>query len=170
MEALNAALVLQDRGISNDRYADGKGAWQSDCMIPGERREIARHITLIAQEAIDRANEELLSLSDQLDEPHIMFTPEYTRRNIVTYGIEDLRELIGRTIKIGSAKLDVLEECVPCDRPRLMAVRNGMVERAGKLHDERGQFRNLFASSGGLRAAAISGGVIKRGMEIEVGE
>ncbi len=77
------------------------------------------------------------------------FTPEETRRNIVTRDVE-LMWLIGREFQIGEARFRGLKYCDPCQRPSKLS---------GKFVD----FTRSFHDRGGLISEVIVSGLIRRG-------
>jgi MOSC domain-containing protein YiiM len=119
-------------GLAGDRYALGKGAWSKG------KRVVVRHVSLIAVEAIQEAN----------DIGPSIFTVEDTRRNILTEGV-DLNALVGKSFKVGRVTLNGVELCDPCNRPSVISKRTG--------------FEDQFAGRGGLRAEVRSTGIISLG-------
>ncbi len=123
-------LALAGIGLEGDRYALGKGRFQSL-----RSRQKIRHITFIALEAILETNSKL----------SINFETSETRRNIVTQDI-DLNTLIDREFRIGDALFKGTELCEPCPVP-------------GSLTNKPG-FKNAFNNRGGLRAEILESGLI----------
>ncbi len=121
-------------GLEGDRYALGKGTFSKE-------RVTTRHISLLALEAFEEANEEALEA----------FTAAETRRNIITEGV-DLNELVDEPFCIGNVLVRGVELCTPCKRPSLLA---------GKL-----RFEEYFANRGGLRVEVLTSGMICVGQEI----
>ena len=107
------------------------------------KRETIRHVSLIAFEAIELANLEA-------PEP---FSPKETRRNIVVIGV-DLNKLVGVEFAVGGVRMKGVELCDPCDRPSTLS--------------KKPQFAQAFENRGGLRAAILSSGQIKRDDEVVV--
>jgi MOSC domain-containing protein YiiM len=136
MVNIAAAETIAGAGIVGDRYGAGIGAAQFQ-----GRRSPEKEITLIAQEAIDAANDEFNYTID-----HLM-----TRRNLLTEGVP-LNELVGRTFRVGGALLKGLELCEPC----------GYLEKR--------TFTGIKAAlkhRGGLRCCVLEGGKINVGDVIE---
>lgn len=133
MIAQDFVLVLPEKGISDDRYGRGIGSYSN------AKRKTIRQVSFVAVEDINEANSREL--------PHA-FTPEETRRNILTKGI-DLRSLIGKTFTVGTARFLGIEECTPCKRPSELLNKNG--------------FKEAFKGLGGLRAQVIVGGIVQVG-------
>jgi hypothetical protein len=120
-------------GLEGDRYALGKGSWKSD---DGTHKP-KRRISLISIEAIRAAR---------------IFTPEETRRNIVTQGI-DLAILIGKDFRIGSeVVLRGVEPATPCNHPSHLV--------------HKPSFEEAFRGQGGLLAEILEGGILTLGHEI----
>jgi MOSC domain-containing protein YiiM len=94
-------------------------------------------VTLVQIEAIERVAAEVGG----------NFTSADSRRNIATRGI-DLNDLVGREFCVGGARLRGVELCEPCAH---------MTQTAGPR-----ALRNLV-HRGGLRAAVVSGGMIRVG-------
>lgn len=136
MQQVVYVTALAGKGLEGDRYAEGKGVWS-------KTRPKIRHVSLIAQEAIQAANSEALE----------SFSAEDTRRNIVTQGV-DLNSLVGRTFWVGGVEMRGTELCHPCERP-------------SKLSDKEG-FKDAFVNRGGLRAEIMNDGEIKIGDPIVV--
>lgn len=139
MEPIEEATLIEGQGIEGDRYANGIGAYSKS------KREVIRHLSLIASEAIAAANEEHGSDFEEID----------TRRNIITEGIE-LNNLVDIEFRIGEVALRGVELCTPCARP-------------DKLSGKRG-FNAAFQDRGGLRAEILSSGAIRIGDTVKVGE
>ena len=126
------AVALAGKGLEGDRYATGKGAYSRS------KRETVRHVSLIAQEAIDEANRE-----SGLD-----FQEAETRRNLVVEGV-DLNGLAGEIFLVGAVAMLGVELCEPCERPSRLSGKKG--------------FGEAFRGRGGLRANVLSGGEILTG-------
>ena len=140
MIGVRSIEVIAGRGLKGDRYERGIGAFSKS-------RDVVRHVTVIALEAVDEANIPL----------HRKFLPGETRRNIVTVGIapDDLNSLIGRTFTVGGVTMRGVELCDPCERPSAPSGKPG--------------FALAFKNRGGIRAEVISGGIINIGDAIIVG-
>lgn len=144
MSETDMVMLLKGRGIAGDRYGEGVGSFSN------AKRPVIRQVTLIAIEAIDLANKEL-------DNP---YEPEETRRNILTDGIEDLGELVGRDFKIGAAVLRGVEICNPCKRPETLT---------GKLgFNDAYKTRDGHPAYGGIRAEVMESGIVAVGYGIEL--
>lgn len=100
--------VLTARGLYDDRYALGTGAYSNS------QRKVIRHVTLMSHEAFCFANR-------RAPEP---FTLAETRRNIITVGV-DVNGLVGLRFKIGTALFRGIELCAPCKRPSVLAKKPG---------------------------------------------
>jgi hypothetical protein len=92
MQTRTSVRALAGRGLEGDRYALGQGSYSK---LP---RPVARHVSLIAREAMEAANEELIRCG------LIPFEPEETRRNIVVEGV-DVYELLGQEFLVGAVRL-----------------------------------------------------------------
>lgn len=131
MLEVREAKALPGRGLVGDRYETRSGSWS-------KTREAVRDLSLISQEAIERANE-------NREEP---FTAEDTRRNIVvSVGVEALNALLGQDFLIGYVLVRGAELCDPCQRPSKLSGKPG--------------FKEAFAGMGGLRVQVISEGTIQ---------
>ena len=130
MSSVEEVEAITGRGLVGDRHF----------VAEGDARD--NNVTLIELENINRFCE-----ATGLD-----FSPEDSRRNIVTSGIS-LNPFVGREFSVGSVRLKALELCEPCAslaRRTHRAVLWGLV---GK---------------GGLRCRIVSGGTIRRGDAIQV--
>ena len=144
MEPHQSIDVMRGHGLANDRYALQRGSWKAR----GEVRHKPKHqVTLIAIEDIVAANQ---------DRPfELQFSPNETRRNLVTEGIE-LRTLIGKEIVIGhSVRLRAIEEAAPCERPSTLCGKLGFAEAI---------------KFGGLNCEILEGGPIALSDEISCTE
>jgi MOSC domain-containing protein YiiM len=135
MEPRTEIKALADIGIEGDRYAVGAGEYSS-------RGGRGRHLTLIAQEAIDEANAEL-------DSP---LAPGEHRRSIVTQAV-DLMSLLGRRFRIGEVECEGVRTCPPC------TYLDGVVGR--RVYD-------ALTDRSGIRADITSSGIIRVGDPIEL--
>lgn len=102
-----------------------------------------RHVTLIESEAIE-AVERDYQISVESGEH---------RRNIVTLGIA-LNHLVGKTFTIGGVTLLGVKLCEPCGHLEKLTGKEGI--------------RNAFIHRGGLRADALTDGIISVGDKIVV--
>lgn len=123
-------LAIAGIGLDGDRYALGKGRYQS----PRAKQKI-RHITFIALEAIQESN----------IETGADFKTFETRRNIITQNV-DLNSLINREFNVGEALIRGSELCDPCSVPSSLAYKPG--------------FKDAFDNRGVLRAEIIRSGFI----------
>src|SRR5258707_14192242 len=88
MQERDSVRAFAGRGLEGDRYERGEGSYSK---LP---RVAARHVSLIACEAIEAANRELVQRG------LIPFEVNETRRNIVVDGI-DAYGLLGKQFRIG---------------------------------------------------------------------
>lgn len=136
MLELQKVKAIEQLGLEGDRYAGERGAWSKS------KRKVIRQVSLIEQEAIDRAN-------GSLETP---FLPKETRRNIVVSDFP-LNELIGKEFMVGNVRMRGVELCDPCQRPSKLAGKHG--------------FEESFAGYGGLRAEILTTGQICVGDNVE---
>ena len=136
MRSQRTATAIQGKGLKGDRYAAGAGTF-----TPRSDRLRGYDITLIESEVLDR-----LTLPDGT-----RLTPDESRRNVVTRGI-DLNALVGKKFRIGSVLAFGQRLCEPCVHLQRLT-RPGVV--AGLAH------------KGGLRADLLTGGEIRIGDRIE---
>ena len=129
MQELQQVKAIEELGLEGDRYAGERGAWSKS------KRKVIRQVSLIEQEAIDRANASL----------KISFLLKETRRNIVVSDFP-LNGLIGKEFMVGSVRMRGVELCDPCQRPSKLAGKPG--------------FEESFTSYGGLRAEILTTGQI----------
>lgn len=132
MEAQSSVILRAGAGILGDRYALGIGQYSNI----GDK---IRHVTFIAQEAIDAANTMLLVREMP------QFQPSETRRNIITKGIE-LNALVGVEFVVGNVVFRGVELADPCHRPSALLQRKG--------------FKAVFENRGGFRAAVLTDGTV----------
>lgn len=134
MVARTIVLAERGRGLRGDRYALGEGSFS-------KKQNKVRQISLISAEAIATANEQL--------EEENRYTYEQTRRNIITTGInlEAILESQSRILKVGSALLEITDDCAPCYIPDTLAGKTG--------------FKTAFADRGGVRARVLESGLIQ---------
>ena len=126
VQAVAAVEALTGGGLVGDRYA-----------LPANRLAPDYEVTLVQREHI-----EAFARAQGLD-----VAMGSLRRNIVTRGIE-LNDLVGYSIRIGTATLEGLELCEPCS---LLSER---------VHPAALSF---FVGRGGLRARVLVGGWIRLG-------
>jgi MOSC domain-containing protein YiiM len=140
MAATIQARALAGSGFAGDRYATKQGTFS--------RSQIMRHVSLIAREAIEEANRDLVG--------HGLapFGVHETRRNIITEGI-DVNAMLGRDFRIGEVRMRGTEPTKPCHRP------SALVQKTG--------FAEAFAARGGVRAEVLTDGVISVGDLIAFG-
>ena len=105
-------------------------------------RPAARHISLIAREAIEASNEELVRRE------LTPFEPGETRRNVVVEGV-DVYALLHREFRIGAVRLSGSEPTLPCRIPSAVAGKTGFAE--------------AYHGRGGIRAEVLSDGIISIG-------
>jgi MOSC domain-containing protein YiiM len=121
---------------------EGDRYFQDD--VPPEERDPTREITLVPIEGIRAASADA----------GIDITPADLRRNIVTEGV-DLKPLIGKTFWVGEVQVEGLKDNPPCAHLQRLAGKpllKPMVNRAG------------------IRGRIVSGGTIKPGDEIRLGD
>ncbi len=129
MESLQAATVTVEAGVDGD--------------VRGQLRD--RQVTVLGQEGWEAA---CADLGREL--------PWTTRRaNILVRGLQ-LKETVGKTIRIGSLTLEVTDETDPCSRMEEQA--------AGLLAALTPEWR------GGVTCRVVSGGVVRVGDAASFGE
>jgi MOSC domain-containing protein YiiM len=101
---------------------------------------VSRDLTLIEAEAID----------DMAREHGIVLAPSGTRRNLTTRGIR-LNELLGRRFWVGEVLCEGTHLCEPCKY---------LADLTGK------PLVRALVHRGGLRAAILRGGVIRRSDQV----
>ena len=136
MQTRMSVQALAGRGLEGDRYELGQGSFSN---LP---RRGARHVSLIAREAMEASNEELVRRG------LIPFEPKETRRNIVVEGI-DVYALLGHEFRIGAVRLRGSEPTLPCRIPSAVAGKTGFAE--------------AYHNRGGIRAEVLSDGIISVG-------
>ena len=134
MVASMQAQALAGSGFAGDRYATNQGTFS--------RSPIRRHVSLIACEAIEEANRNLV------EHGLAPFGMHETRRNIITEGF-DLYAILGREFQIGEVRMRGTEPTKPCHRP------SALVQKTG--------FAQAYAARGGVRAEVLMDGVISVG-------
>jgi len=132
MQELQEVKAIEQLGLEGDRYAGERGAWSKS------KRKVIRQVSLIEQEAIDRANSVL----------ETSFLPKETRRNIVVSDFP-LNDLIGKEFMVGDVRMRGVELCDPCKRPPKLIGKSG--------------FEESFTGYGGLRAEILTTGQISVG-------
>jgi MOSC domain-containing protein YiiM len=135
MRAVDTVEAVAGVGLTGDRYA-----------IPLDRRDPTddevREVTLVEAEQI-----EWLAV-----ETGIRLSPGATRRNLTTRGVR-LNDLVGRTFRVGSVRIQGVELCEPCAHMQELVgqpVLRPLVHRAG------------------LRARLLDNGELRVGDPIEV--
>lgn len=141
MQPRTFVRALAGRGLHGDRYALGQGSYSN---LP---RPAARHISLIAREAIEASNEELVRRE------LTPFEPGETRRNVVVEGV-DVYALLHREFRIGAVRLSGSEPTLPCRIPSAVAGKTGFAE--------------AYHGRGGIRAEVLSDGIISIGDFIQM--
>ena len=136
MRSVTAATAVPDRGLVGDRYEAKAGTF-----TPVTDRLRGYDLTLIEREVLDG-----LTLPDGRG-----VTPEESRRNILTSGI-DLNALVGQEFRIGAVRALGQRLCEPCVHLQRLT-RPGVVV--------------ALVHKGGLRADVIGGGEVKVGDRIE---
>jgi MOSC domain-containing protein YiiM len=129
MESLTEALLVEGKGIEGDRYAKESGPRSGG-------NDPERQVTLIESEACEAVSRET----------GVTFTPEQSRRNIVTRDVP-LNHLVGREFSVGEVVLRGVRLNEPCSY-------------LAKITE--GQSKAL-AHRGGLRAEIVRGGVVRPG-------
>lgn len=132
--------ALAGRGLEGDRYALGQGSYST---LP---RAVAWHVSLIAREAIEAANEDLVRRG------LIPFEPDETRRNIVVEGI-DIYALLDHEFCVGAVRLRGSDPTRPCRIPSAVTGKSGFAE--------------AYRDRGGIRAEILSDGIISIGDPIQ---
>ena len=135
MRAVDSVEAIAGVGLTGDRYA-----------IPLDQQDPTddevRDVTLVEAEQI-----EWLAA-----ETGIRLSPGATRRNLTTRGVR-LNDLVGRTFRVGSVRIQGVELCEPCAHMQELVgqpVLRPLVHRAG------------------LRARLLDGGELRIGDPIEV--
>ena len=137
MVDVGSARCLAGVGLENDRYALGTGYYS-------DRPRSDRQVTMLQVETL-----EALSRDDGLE-----LTPQQSRRNLVTRGI-DLLELVGRDLWVGGVLLRVARLNEPC---RYLEELTGLSLIAPLTH------------RGGVNCAVVRGGVVRSGDPVIVGD
>lgn len=119
-EALKSALLIAGVGMEGDRYALGKGHFQSDGRW-------GQALTLVEAEAIEAL----------ASEHGVVMAPIDARRNILTRSI-DLNALIGERFRIGGALCQgsrLAEPCAWLQKTTPKGMLRGLVHRGGLRAD-----------------------------------
>ena len=132
MVALSRATAIPGSGLDGDRYTTKRGHWS-----PIARR--GDGLTLIEGEVVDSLAGDGLTVNSG-----------DTRRNITVRGIR-LDDLIGRRFRIGSAVVQGVRRCEPCQ------YLEGLLGQ---------QVLHPLVHRGGLRANVLEGGQIAVGDEV----
>lgn len=117
MRAVDRIDVLHGRGLTGDRYAELKGAFQR------ARIEPSQEVTLIESEAIEAAANDY-----QLEIEHAT-----TRRNLLTEGVP-LNHLVGAEFRVGPVVLRGVELCEPCgylEKLTCAGIKEALLHRGG---------------------------------------
>ena len=133
MQARASVRAFAGRGLEGDRYERGEGSYSKLARVA------ARHVSLIAREAIEAANAELVKRG------LIPFEMNETRRNIV---VEDVNVygLLGKEFCIGTVRLRGSEPTRPCHIPSALAGKTGFAED--------------YLYRGGVRAEVLLDGIV----------
>ena len=121
---------------------EGDRYWQGE--TPPEERDPTREITVVPIEGIRAA----------VEESGLDITPADMRRNIVTEGL-DVRALIGKKFWIGEVQVEGLKDNPACAYLQRLA---------GK------PLLKPMVDKGGIRGRIVSGGTIKQGDAIRIGD
>jgi MOSC domain-containing protein YiiM len=135
MRAVDAVEAIAGVGLTGDRYAI-----PIDQQDPND--DEVRDVTLVEAEQIEWL----------AGETGIRLSPGATRRNLTTRGIR-LNDLVGRTFRVGSVRIEGVELCEPCAHMQQLIgqpVLRPLVHRAG------------------LRARLLDDGELRVGDPIEV--
>jgi MOSC domain-containing protein YiiM len=130
LQAVSQVLSVAGHGLEGDRKYRREG-------LPSAKNGPDRELTLIEAEAVEAVNRDC----------GVTLKPVETRRNVLTRGVA-LNHLVGKQFRIGTAVLEGLRLCEPCEHLESLT-RPGV--REALLH------------RGGLRAQILEGGVIKVG-------
>ncbi|MDQ3986415.1 MAG: hypothetical protein M3280_07955 [Actinomycetota bacterium] len=129
--------AIAGSGLRGDRYFQ-------DATADSGNNDPTLEVTLVELEGIKDA-----SASSGID-----ITPEDTRRNIVTSGI-NLDDLLGRRFRIGPVELEGLEQNPPC---RHLETVSGKKLLKSLIH------------KGGIRARILRSGTLRRGDPLVIQE
>jgi MOSC domain-containing protein YiiM len=117
LASLDSIAATAGRGLTGDRYAEGKGVGQHGPAKPEQE------VTLIEQEAITAAGHEY----------KLSFTHLDTRRNLLTEGVP-LNHLVGRNFRVGEVLLRGIELCEPCghlEKLTCAGIQRSLIHRGG---------------------------------------
>lgn len=117
LTSVDSIAAMAGRGLTGDRYAEGKGVGQHGPAKPEQE------VTLIEQEAITGAGQEY----------KLAFTHLDTRRNLLTEGVP-LNHLVGRTFRVGEVLLRGIELCEPCghlEQLTCAGIKRSLIHRGG---------------------------------------
>ena len=117
LSSVDSIAAMAGRGLTGDRYAEGKGAGQKGPARPDQE------VTLIEQEAIAAAGQEY----------KLSFTHLDTRRNLLTEGVP-LNHLVGKTFSVGEVLLRGVELCEPCghlEKLTCAGIKRALIHRGG---------------------------------------
>ena len=115
--SVDSIAAMAGRGLTGDRYAEGKGVGQHGPAKPEQE------VTLIEQEAITGAGQEY----------KLAFTHLDTRRNLLTEGVP-LNHLVGKTFRVGEVLLRGIELCEPCghlEKLTCAGIKRSLIHRGG---------------------------------------
>ncbi|MFN0018977.1 MAG: MOSC domain-containing protein [Pirellulaceae bacterium] len=117
LHSVDSIAAMAGRGLTGDRYAEGKGVGQHGPAKPEQE------VTLIEEEAIAAAGQEY----------KLAFTHLDTRRNLLTTGVP-LNHLVGKTFHVGEVLLRGLELCEPCghlEKLTCAGIKKSLIHRGG---------------------------------------
>lgn len=117
LTSVDSIAAMAGRGLTGDRYAEGKGVGQHGPAKPEQE------VTLIEQEAITGAGQEY----------KLAFTHLDTRRNLLTEGVP-LNHLVGKTFRVGEVLLRGIELCEPCghlEKLTCAGIKRSLIHRGG---------------------------------------
>ena len=117
LSSVDSIAAVAGRGLTSDRYAEGKGVGQHGPAKPDQE------VTLIEEEAIAGA----------MQEYKLSFTHLDTRRNLLTAGVP-LNHLVGRTFRVGDVLLRGIELCEPCghlEKLTCAGIKRSLIHRGG---------------------------------------
>jgi MOSC domain-containing protein YiiM len=117
MQRVEQIEAVAGRGLSGDRYAERKGAFQKGEVGP------AQEVTLIEREALEAAAKDY----------KLPITHAASRRNLLTEGVP-LNHLVGSTFSVGAITLRGLELCEPCgylEKHTFEGIKKALLHRGG---------------------------------------
>ena len=117
MQTVEQIEAVAERGLTGDRYAQRKGAFQKGTIEPSQE------VTLIEREAIEAAAHDY----------ELPITHSATRRNLLTAGVP-LNHLVGQTFSVGSVTLRGIELCEPCgylESHTFAGIKKALLHRGG---------------------------------------